>query len=440
MRSCPQCKKPTADVICPHDGVPTRIGLNVDIVGASASAIDPLVARYELLERTLTDAAGLVYSGKRIETGERVSVRLFDPRVSADPLFRRAVGLQIKRAKSCSSPVLVRPVDSGMTRSGRAYIVSDHIPGRPLLEAVANGQFRAWIRVRELMLQVLDAVAEAHRHGLVFRDLQPASVWIEAMSGGAERIRLSDMVVPWWEAGPDSIREEGAPGFTPSAYSAPERILKGVVDTRGDMYSLGALLYHVLTERPPIKGDLATIVRALQAGQHPVLTRDSVGFWIPARAVDLIRYLLARDPVGRPWESEEVVQWLITLPLSQDEEGARSQMGLYDRVEVDEEGRVNLEPTLTLVSAEIQRVRKVVLKRYETFGGVGILVIAILFGIVLLIIGGDDVKQISRKATPKVESNTGQGRARAAPDGKRPWAWWKHQDTSSPPSLMSPQE
>jgi serine/threonine protein kinase len=440
MRSCPKCKKPTNDVICPHDGAPTHIAHNVDIIGSGASAIDPLAARYELLKQTSADAAGLVYTGKRIDTGEKVSVRLFDPRISADPIFRRAVGLQIKRAKSCSSPVLVRPIDSGMTRSGRAYIVSDPTPGRPLLEAIANGQFRAWIRVRELMLQILDGVGAAHKRGLVFRDLQPASVWIEAMSGGAERIRVSDMVVPWWESGAESLQEEGTPGFAPSGYSAPERILKGVIDTRGDMYSLGALLYHVLTERPPIKGDVATIVRALHAGQHPVLSQEAVGFWVPRRAVDLIRYLLARDPVGRPWESEEVVRWLITLPLSQDEEGSRSQLGLYDRVEVDEEGRVNLEPPGSQVSIEIQRISTMELKRYAAFGGVGILVVAIILGLITLFSDGD-VKQVSRQPpTPKVESTMEQGRTKPAQDGKRPWAWWKHQDTSSPPSLLSPQE
>jgi hypothetical protein len=190
----------------------------------------------------------------------------------------------------------VRAYDVGHD-SGHVYIAYEYVPGRTMRDAIRSGALTDQDAV-EAAAQVLDALAHAHRAGIVHRDVKPANILLEDSDEIA--VRLLDFGLAQFD-GADTLTAVGdVPGTL--AYIAPERLAGGDATPQSDVWSVGVLLWESLTDRHPFWGmPIQEVARAIQAGAPP-LASERRG--LPRRLVTAVDTALAIDPKARPSASD----------------------------------------------------------------------------------------------------------------------------------------
>jgi hypothetical protein len=186
----------------------------------------------------------------------------------------------------------VRAYDVGHDGS-HVYIAYEYVPGRTLREVIRSGAVADEDAV-EVAAQVLDALAHAHRAGIVHRDVKPANILLEDRDGLA--IRLLDFGLAQFD-GADTLTAVGdVPGTL--AYIAPERLDGGEASPESDVWSVGVLLWETLSDRHPFWGvPIQQVARAIQEGAPP-LASERRG--LPRRLTAAVDAALAIDPAARP--------------------------------------------------------------------------------------------------------------------------------------------
>ncbi|MGH8318604.1 MAG: serine/threonine-protein kinase [Steroidobacteraceae bacterium] len=164
-------------------------------------------------------------------------------------------------------PNIARLIDAGMLEDGQPYLVLEHVAGSPIDEYCERDALGTEARVG-LFLEVMAAVAHAHRHLIVHRDLKPPNVLVTEDG----TVKLLDFgIAKLVDASPEtSPTRTMLPGLTPR-YAAPEQLLGNSVTTATDVYALGVMLYELLVGRHPFVGDPATVGSDAEL-MHAVLT------------------------------------------------------------------------------------------------------------------------------------------------------------------------
>jgi hypothetical protein len=186
----------------------------------------------------------------------------------------------------------VRAYDVGHDAS-HVYIAYEYVAGRTLRETIRAGALTDRDAV-EVAAQVLDALAHAHRTGIVHRDVKPANILVEDRDELS--IRLLDFGLAQFD-GADTLTAVGdVPGTL--AYIAPERLAGADASPQSDVWSVGVLLWETLTDRHPFWGmPIQEVARAIEAGAPP-LASERRG--LPRRLVAAVDTALALDPAERP--------------------------------------------------------------------------------------------------------------------------------------------
>jgi serine/threonine-protein kinase len=200
---------------------------------------------------------------------------------------REALAARRLRHERC-----VRAYDVGHD-SSHVYIAYEYVAGRTLREAMRMGEIGDEDAV-EIAAQVLDALAHAHRMGIVHRDVKPSNILLEDRDENAAR--LLDFGLAQFD-GADTLTAVGdVPGTL--AYIAPERLAGADATPESDVWSIGVLLWESLSDRHPFWGvPLQEVARAIEAGAPPLAVerRD-----LPRRLLAAVDGALARDPEDRP--------------------------------------------------------------------------------------------------------------------------------------------
>ncbi len=202
----------------------------------------------------------------------------------------------------------VRAYDVGHDAS-HVYIAYEYVPGRTVREALRAGALTDADAV-EVAAQVLDALAHAHRAGIVHRDVKPSNILLEDRDEIA--VRLLDFGLAQFD-GADTLTAVGdVPGTL--AYIAPERLAGGDATPESDVWSVGVLLWESLAERHPFWGlPLQEVARAIQAGAPPLVTERK---HLPRRLIAAVDGALDTDPEARPRASELATQLRNSLRAS----------------------------------------------------------------------------------------------------------------------------
>ncbi len=227
------------------------------------------VAHYQLLDRIGAGALGELFRARDGQHGRTVALRRLD--ASIDEAARARLVKELRPLADVSHPFLATLFDAGVA-DGEAYIASEFVPGETLTRVIA-GQPLNPRRAAELAAQVADALAEAHARGFVHGDVRPENV-IVTPKGQAKLLELGQ--TKYTAAGAARAAAARATGETgpPHAalqYLSPEQALGDAADARTDIFSLGAVLYTMLTGKPPFEGASpgALAVAALQATPPP---------------------------------------------------------------------------------------------------------------------------------------------------------------------------
>lgn len=192
-----------------------------------------------------TGGMGEVYLAERADGAYAMSVAI---KLLKRELFSYANAQRFLRERRVlarlSHPNIARVLDAGTTDDGRPFLVMEYAPGARITD-YARDRMLAPRQVAQLMVAVAEAVAEAHRHGVVHRDLKPANVMVTE----PQQVKLLDFGIARLldETEPDA---SGAVAMTP-AYAAPEQILNREVTPATDVYALGVMLFQLLTHTLP---------------------------------------------------------------------------------------------------------------------------------------------------------------------------------------------
>lgn len=210
--------------------------------------VDARIGPYRILEPAGRGGMGVVYRAQREgDYCQVVAIKLVRAELATQPLTER-FRVERQTLAMLNHPHIARLLDGGATADRRPYLVMEWIDGRPIDEYCREGGLTIRQRL-ELFLQVCDAVAYAHRNLVVHRDLKPSNILITA----AGEPKLLDFgiakVFDAGESGPEStLTVGGAQPLTPE-YASPEQVRQTAVTTATDVYSLGAVLYELLTGR-----------------------------------------------------------------------------------------------------------------------------------------------------------------------------------------------
>lgn len=254
--------------------------------------------RYRLLESIGTGATSSVYRAIHLQTHRSLAVKLLDPtaRHTIETLhrFRQEAELLARLAHDH----IVEVVEA--TSLGEdCYLVMPLLAGESLAALLKRETRLPWPRACALLLQLCDAVDHAHRHGIIHRDLKPANCFLVTSSEGCDDLRVLDFGVA------KLLNPTGAPltadGIVVGSprYFAPEQVESSEVDCRTDVYAAGALLFHMLTGRPPFTEDGPELVIRLTSEVAPTVASVAPGLDIPQHVEAVLARALTRRPRDR---------------------------------------------------------------------------------------------------------------------------------------------
>jgi serine/threonine-protein kinase len=266
------------------------------------SASDTLIGRTfdtrYVIERKL-GSGGMadVYLAEDQELGRRVALKLLDDRHASDEQFVERFRREAQSAAGLNHPSIVSIFDRGYAE-GTYYIAMEYLDGRTLKELlVKNGPTPVPIAI-DYARQILGALAFAHRNGIVHRDIKPHNIVV----GGDGRLKVTDFGIA--RSGASQMTEAGSIVGT-AQYLSPEQARGAPVDPRSDIYSLGVVLYEMLTGKVPFSGDTPVEIamkHLSQVPEPPSKLRDGIPHDLDA----VVMRALAKDPEQRYATAEEM--------------------------------------------------------------------------------------------------------------------------------------
>jgi hypothetical protein len=219
-----------------------------------------LGGRYELGSVRHELAVGSIHQARDTKGGGRVEVLRVVPRVFASPLEMERARRELRQVQKADDPHLVEVLDHGKADDGSLYVVMEALSGEPLSAAVERARLDEG-RARQVLADVVSALASAQRVGVIHRDLAPHNVML--LPDGSVKLRLCGV------AAKITDQIHGTPEFI-----SPEQAAGRPVDQRSNVYSLGVLLFYVLVGRPPFVGDADAVLAKHQEDQAPVKELD----------------------------------------------------------------------------------------------------------------------------------------------------------------------
>jgi eukaryotic-like serine/threonine-protein kinase len=253
--------------------------------------------RYTVVRKLGAGGMANVYLAEDQELGRRVAIKILNERHANDDQFVERFRREAKNAAALSHPNIVSIYDRGEAE-GTYYIAMEYLDGRSLKELiVARGPAPFTVAV-EYARQILSALRFAHRHGIVHRDIKPHNVLVDAEG----RVKVTDFGIA--RAGTSQMTEAGSIVGT-AQYLSPEQARGTNVDQRSDVYSLGIVLYELLTGTVPFNGDTPVEIAMKHLStlpEAPSVKRPDI-----PRDLDLIvMRSLAKDPDDRYQSAEEM--------------------------------------------------------------------------------------------------------------------------------------
>jgi serine/threonine-protein kinase len=217
-------------------------------VAVSDTLINTLFdGRYKIIRKLGSGGMANVYLAEDQELGRRVAIKILNERHANDDQFVERFRREAKNAAGLSHPNIVSIYDRGEAE-GTYYIAMEYLDGRSLKELiVARGPAPVHVAI-DYARKILDALRFAHRNGIVHRDIKPHNVIVDAEG----RVKVTDFGIA--RAGASQMTEVGSIIGT-AQYLSPEQAKGAPVDQTSDLYSVGIVLYELLTGKVPFTGD-----------------------------------------------------------------------------------------------------------------------------------------------------------------------------------------
>jgi len=256
---------------------------------------------YYILDLISVGGMGRVYRAEQAALGRTVAVKIIHPHLLSDENSALRFMTEARAASQLNHPNSVAVFDFGRTDDGQPYLVMEFLRGKDLARVAYEEGPLPFGRIVEVLRQTLAALSEAHDLGIVHRDLKPENIILEPLRRGGDFVKVVDFGLAKLRADTQasSVTSPGIVCGTPD-YMAPEQGRGDAIDGRSDLYSMGVILFQLLTGRLPFEADSPTQVVMMHL-TIPVPDPRQVAPErnIPEPLVDVTMKALAKDAKKR---------------------------------------------------------------------------------------------------------------------------------------------
>ena len=303
-RRCPLCGASTGESRCPVDGMATLVSRPPK---ADLDALTPgtlIGGKYKIIKQIGRGGFGSVFRCQHIGTGQDVALKVLSlPGGENDVVFQRFF-LEARSTAGLGHPNTLRVFDFGQDANGACFLVMELLDGRTLADELRDRLRRNEVFTELEALAIADAVlrslAEAHEKGLIHRDIKPHNIFLHEVHGDDPTVKVLDFGIAHSAelAQQSALTEAGQILGTP-AYMSPEQAQGLPVDRRSDLYSVGIVLYELVTGATPFAGD--TPVSTLYQHVHtpPPPLRDRARVVLSDEFVIAVERAIAKRPQDR---------------------------------------------------------------------------------------------------------------------------------------------
>ncbi|MBV9050008.1 MAG: Stk1 family PASTA domain-containing Ser/Thr kinase, partial [Solirubrobacterales bacterium] len=262
---------------------------------ASGTVVD---GRYKVISRLGSGGMADVYLAEDQQLGRKVALKLLHRRFAEDPGFVERFRREAQAAAGLQHPNVVSVYDRG-TYDGTYYIAMEYLPGQSLKQLIRQEAPIDPVRAIDITVQILKAARFAHRRGVIHRDLKPHNVIVDD-SGHA---KVTDFGIA--RAGASDMTETGSIMGT-AQYLSPEQAQGHAVSAGSDLYSIGVVLYELLTGRVPFDAEAAVTIALKHVSESP-RPPSSLNPSVPPELEQVVLWALNKNPADRPTDADQFV-------------------------------------------------------------------------------------------------------------------------------------
>lgn len=279
---------------------------------STSAQTDPLIGRlvdgrYRVRARIARGGMATVYVATDLRLERRVALKVMHGHLSDDTVFQSRFIQEARAAARLADPHVVNVFDQG-SDGEIAYLVMEYLPGITLRELLREEKRLTVPQTISIMDAVLSGLAAAHRAGIIHRDVKPENVLL-AEDG---RIKIGDFGLA---RATSANTATGAQLMGTIAYLAPELVTRGTADARSDIYSLGIMLYEMLTGEQPYRGEQPMQI-AFQHATDSVPRPSVKNPGVPEQLDELVLWSTEKKPDDRPADAMEMLQRLREIERS----------------------------------------------------------------------------------------------------------------------------
>lgn len=313
MKNCPNCQNsyPSEYLVCPQDGTAL-------IEQGEWSDGSLVIGKYRILNKLGEGGMGVVYKALHVAFDELRAIKVMHPHLMADQSFVKRFRHEARITRRLQHPNAVRVDDIEEADDGRPFIVMEYIEGHSLKEAIYQEGAQPVGRVCSIARQVAAALDAAHQLGMIHRDIKPENIVLLGQSPH-EQAKVLDFGIAkikegrLGDTGSMTLTGAGVVVGTPQ-YMSPEQAggKRGdALDGRSDLYSLGVVMYQMLSGELPFKAD-TTMEMLIAHMQRPPMALKLVhpNLAIPDAVSNLVMSLLEKDPSRRPASARALIEEL----------------------------------------------------------------------------------------------------------------------------------
>ena len=257
---------------------------------------------------------GVVVLATHVGLNKRVALKFLDVKDDEAPgEFDRRFALEARVCAKLKNEHIARVLDVGKWRERIPFMVMDYLEGMDLRAILRGGGALPAKKAIEYALQICEGLAEAHAHGIIHRDLKPANIFVTKRHDGSELVKVLDFGISKWSLEGDELSELTRTGVMLGSpkYMSPEQLTGEGIDPRADVWAIGAILYVMLTGRPPYDfPQTAATLGAIAAGS-PVAPPSARVPSVPAALDAVVLRCLVADRDARVQDVGELAGELL---------------------------------------------------------------------------------------------------------------------------------
>jgi serine/threonine-protein kinase len=306
MKQCPHCRKEFKEQLlyCPFDGHALASKGEPDrIIGTI------LDNKYRIEEKIGQGGMGKVYRATHIHMDHTVAIKVLHSELSSDQIAMERFRREARAAAQIHHQNAVAVTDFGVTINDTvAYLVMEFLEGLDLGQRIKRERRLTVEQSYHITRQVCSALQAAHGKGIIHRDLKPDNIWIVESPGGGEQVKVLDFGIAKLKSTTDMVKltQQGTLVGTPH-YMSPEQCRGEELDARSDIYSLGVIIYEMLTGEVPFQAPTPVGVVIKHATEPPSPLRWSRPD-LPQQIEDVVLRALEKKRERRPASALHLAQ------------------------------------------------------------------------------------------------------------------------------------